>query len=312
MSYDLDGKRIWVAGHRGMVGSALIRGLETEACELLTVEREKLDLLDQGAVLTWMNTNRPDAILIAAAKVGGIKANTDAPADFLYQNLMITANILHAAHKADVARVVYLGSSAVYPKLAEQPMREDCLLTGPLEPSHEGYAIAKIAGIKMCQAYRTQYGRDWIAALPTNLYGPGDTYDPDTSHVLPALIRKFHEAKIAGASEVEIWGSGTPRREFMHCDDLANALIFLLKEYSGYEHINVGAGSDVTICELAETIAQVVGCNANLVFDATKPDGPPRKLMDSSRLAALGWAGARQLRDGIEQTYAHWLAEGGR
>ncbi len=312
MSFDLAGKRVWVAGHRGMVGSALLRRLTLEPCEILTVGREELDLLDQAAVGDWMEQSKPDAILLAAAKVGGIKANTDAPVDFLYQNLMITANVIHAAHAADVARLVCIGSSAVYPKLAEQPMREDSLLSGPLEPSHEGYAIAKIAGIKLCQAYRAQHGRDWIAALPTNLYGPGDNYDPQTSHVLPALLRKFHEAKQAGASEVELWGSGTPKREFLHCDDLADALVFLLKEYSGAEHINVGSGRDVTIRELAQTIADVVGYEADLTFDATKPDGPPRKLMDSARLHALGWNNARPLREGITQTYAHWLTEAGR
>jgi GDP-L-fucose synthase len=309
MSYDLSGKRIWVAGHRGMVGSALLRRLAREDCDILTAGREVVDLVNQTAVQDWMAEARPDAIVLAAAKVGGIKANADDPVAFLYENLMIAANILHAAHAADVQRLLVLGSSSVYPKHAPQPIREDSLLTGPLEPTHEGYALAKIAGLKLCEAYRTQFGRDWISAMPTNLYGPGDSYDPMSSHVLPALLRKFHEARNAKASLVEIWGSGTPRREFLHCDDLADALVFLLKEYSGAQQINVGSGIDVTIRELAGLIADVVGYEAELRFDATKPDGPPRKLMDSTRLRALGWNRARPLRDGIAQTYDDWLTQ---
>ena len=311
MTYDLVGKRIWVAGHRGMVGGAVARRLATEGCEVIEAGREVVDLVDQAQVRAWMAANRPDAIVLAAAKVGGIKANNDFPVDFLYQNLMIEANILQAAHEADVARVLFLGSSCIYPKLAPQPIPEEALLTGPLEPTNEWYAIAKIAGIKLTQAYRTQYGRDWISAMPTNLYGPGDNYDLNSSHVLPALLRKFHEAKVSGAKEVVVWGSGTPLREFLHCDDLADALVFLLKDYSGYEHVNVGSGVEVTIRELAETIAGVVGYEAELTFDATKPDGTPRKLMDSSRLAAMGWRGARPLADGIAQTYRDWQAEPG-
>ena len=291
MSYDLTGKRIWVAGHRGMVGSAVVRRLAEEPCEVLTAGRDTLDLTDQAAVRDWMQKTRPDAIVMAAARVGGIKANNDFPVDFLLQNLLI---------------------ETIYPKLAPQPIPETSLLTGPLEPTNEWYAIAKIAGIKLCQAYRKQYGRDWISAMPTNLYGPGDNYDLESSHVLPALLRKVHEAKVAGAPSVELWGTGTPLREFLHCDDLADALVFLLKEYSGNDHVNVGSGSEVTIRELAEVIARVVGYDATLTFDTTKPDGTPRKLMDSSRLHALGWNRARPLEDGIAHAYAHWLEHGGR
>lgn len=307
MTYDLSNKRIWVAGHRGMVGGAVLRRLATEGCEVITADRDVVDLVDQSQVRAWMARARPDVIVLAAAKVGGIKVNNDFPVDFLYQNLMIETNILQAAHDNDVGRVLFLGSSCIYPKLAPQPIPEDSLLTGPLEPTNEWYAIAKIAGIKLTQAYRQQHGRDWISAMPTNLYGPGDNYDLNSSHVLPALLRKFHEAKESGAKEVVIWGSGTPLREFMHCDDLADALVFLLKEYSGHAHVNVGSGVEVTIRELAETIAKVVGYKAALVFDASKPDGTPRKLMDSSRLHAMGWNHCRSLKDGIQHTYGHFL-----
>lgn len=308
MSYELSGKRVWVAGHRGMVGGAVARRLEHEECELLLAGRDVIDLLDQVAVQEWMAEARPDAIVVAAAKVGGIHANNTAPMDFLQNNLVIQNNILAGAHACDVERLLFLGSSCIYPKLAEQPIREDSLLTGALEPTNEWYAIAKIAGIKLVQAYRKQCGRDWISAMPTNLYGPGDNYDLETSHVLPALLRKFHEAKVSGAKEVVLWGSGTPLREFLHCDDLADALVFLLKHYSEYEHINVGSSSEVTIKGLAETIAKVVGYKAQLVFDSSKPDGTPRKLMDSSRLYALGWNNVRLLEDGIGSTYKYWLA----
>lgn len=307
MSYDLSGKRIWVAGHRGMVGGAVVRRLASEDCDVITAGRDVFDLIDQDAVHCWMDETRPDAIVIAAARVGGIQANNTRPVDFLYDNLMIEANIVQAAHAAGVERLLFLGSSCIYPKFAPQPIPEDALLTGPLEPSNEWYAIAKIAGIKLCQAYRTQYGRDWISAMPTNLYGPGDNYDLNSSHVLPALLRKFHEAKLTGAKEVVVWGSGTPLREFLHCDDLADALVFLFQEYSGYEHVNVGSGVEVTIRELAEIIARVVGYEAKLVFDATKPDGTPRKLMDSSRLRRMGWGNARDLEMGIQDAYAHFL-----
>lgn len=308
MTYDLKNKRIWVAGHRGMVGGALVRRLGREGCEVVTAGRDVVDLVDQRAVQGWMAGARPDAVVIAAARVGGIQANATRPVDFLYDNLMIEANIIHAAHDAGVERVLFLGSSCIYPKLAPQPIPEDSLLTGPLEPTNEWYAIAKIAGIKLIQAYRQQYGHDWISAMPTNLYGPGDNYDLETSHVLPALLRKVHEAKLRGDSEVVVWGSGTPLREFLHADDLADALVFLLKHYSDAAHINVGSGVEVTIRELAEIISEVVGYEARLVFDSTKPDGTPRKLIDSGRLHDLGWNEARPLRTGIAQTYADWLA----
>lgn len=309
MGYEMSGKRVWVAGHRGMVGGAVVRRLASEGCEVITAGRDVLDLIDQAAVHAWMARTRPDAIVMAAAKVGGILANNTRPVDFLYDNLMIEANIIHAAHAADVERFLFLGSSCIYPKMAPQPILEDSLLTGPLEPTNEWYAIAKIAGIKLTQAYRRQYGRDWISAMPTNLYGPGDNYDLNSSHVLPALLRKFHEAKQSGAPEVVVWGSGTPLREFLHADDLADALVFLLKGYSGYEHVNVGSGVEVSIRELAETIARVVGYKAALVFDSTKPDGTPRKLMDSSRLHAMGWNRVRSLEDGIASTYETFLRD---
>lgn len=308
MAYDLTGKRIWVAGHRGMVGGAVVRRLASENCEVITAGREVMDLTSQAQVREWMAETKPDAIVMAAAKVGGILANDTRPVDFLLQNLQIETNIVEAAHGNDVERFLFLGSSCIYPKLAPQPIPEDSLLTGPLEPTNEWYAIAKIAGIKLCQAYRRQYGRDWISAMPTNLYGPGDNYDLQSSHVLPALLRKFHEAKQSGAGQVVLWGTGTPLREFLHCDDLADALVYLLKEYSGYEHVNVGSGVEVTIRELAETIARVVGYKADLVFDTSKPDGTPRKLMDSSRLHEMGWNNARSLEEGIAQTYQDWLS----
>jgi GDP-L-fucose synthase len=308
MSHDLTGKRIWVAGHRGMVGGAVVRRLASEDCEVVTAGREVMDLTRQAEVDDWMAETRPDVIVMAAARVGGILANDTHPVDFLQDNLLIETNIARAAHAADVERFLFLGSSCIYPKMAPQPMAEDSLLTGPLEPTNEWYAIAKIAGIKLMQAYRKQYGRDWISAMPTNLYGPGDNYDLESSHVLPALLRKFHEAKESGAERVDVWGSGTPLREFLHCDDLADALVFLLKEYSGAEHVNVGSGVEVSIRELAETIARVVGYEAELVFDATKPDGTPRKLMDSGRLHAMGWNRARPLEEGIRDAYAHFLA----
>ncbi len=305
MNYDIKGKRIWVAGNRGMVGGAVVRRLRKEDCEIVTAGRDVLDLVKQKAVHDWMAANKPDAIILAAAKVGGIHANSTYPVDFLYENLMIEANIIHAAHEADVERVLFLGSSCIYPKFAEQPIREDSLLTGPLEPTNEWYAIAKIAGIKLIQAYHKQYGYDWISAMPTNLYGPGDNYDLDNSHVLPALLRKFHEAKERGYKEVVVWGTGKPLREFMHCDDVADALVFLLKHYSGYEHVNIGSGVEVTIKELAETIADVVGYDAKITFDSSKPDGAPRKLMDTARLRAMGWSNVRSLVDGIRSTYDH-------
>lgn len=309
MSYNISGKKIWVAGHRGMVGSAVCRQLQKEDCNLIKAGRNEVDLINQKEVNDWMNTVKPDVIVLAAAKVGGIEANNNFPVDFLYENLMIEANIIHAAHQNKVERMLFLGSSCIYPRLAEQPIKEDSLLTGALEPTNEWYAIAKITGIKLIQAYRKQYGYDWISAMPTNLYGPGDNYDLNSSHVLPALLRKFHEAKVSEASEVTVWGSGTPLREFMHCDDLASALLFLLKDYSDYEHINVGSGVEVSILELAELIAKVVGYNAKIIWDKSKPDGTPRKLMDTSNLHKLGWKNNRSLFDGINQTYEKWLTE---
>jgi len=308
MTYDLNGKRVWVAGHRGMVGGAVVRRLGTEPCEVITAGRDVVDLVSQQAVADWMAAEKPDAVVLCAARVGGIHANNSYPVDFLYDNLMIEANIIHAAHAVGVEKLLFLGSSCIYPKFAEQPITEDALLTGALEPTNEWYAIAKIAGIKLCQAYRKQYGADFISAQPTNLYGPGDNYDLQSSHVLPALLRKFHEAKEAGAPSVELWGSGTPLREFLHVDDLADALVFLLKEYSDEIPLNVGSGVEVTIRELAETIAEVVGYEAELTFDASKPDGTPRKLMDSGRLHGLGWNDARSLKDGVTHAYAAYLS----
>lgn len=307
MTFSLDGKRIWIAGHRGMVGGAVCRRLALENCEVITVGRELVNLVNQKAVHDWMRQVKPDVVVLAAAKVGGIYANSIYPVDFLYHNLMIEANIINTAHEVDVERLLFLGSSCIYPKLADQPINEKSLLSGELEPTNEWYAIAKIAGIKLVQAYRKQYGRDWISAMPTNLYGPGDNYDLNNSHVLPALLRKFHEAKEKEDAEVVVWGTGSPRREFMHCDDLADALVFLLKNYSEYEHINIGSGLEVSIRELAETIAEVVGYRAKLSWDKTKSDGTPRKLMDSSKLHALGWNNCRSLQDGVSHTYKEWL-----
>ena len=309
MTYNLSGKKVWVAGHRGMVGSAVCRQLENEDCNIIKAGRDEVNLVNQAEVNDWMNAVKPDAIVLAAAKVGGIQANNNFPVDFLYENLMIEANIIHAAHLNNVERLLFLGSSCIYPRLADQPIKENSLLSGALEPTNEWYAIAKITGIKLIQAYRKQYGYDWISAMPTNLYGPGDNYDLNSSHVLPALLRKFHEAKISKSSEVTVWGSGKPLREFMHCDDLANALLFLLKNYSDYEHINVGSGDEVSIRELVDVIAKVVGYDAKIVWDESKPDGTPRKLMDTSNLHNLGWKDHRSLFDGISHTYESWLSE---
>jgi GDP-L-fucose synthase len=307
----LVGKRIFVAGHRGMVGGAVVRRLASEGCEVIVAGRDEMDLVEQRQVRDWVARVKPDAMVVAAAKVGGILANSTLPAEFLYQNLMIEANLVQAAHEAGVDRMLFLGSSCIYPKLAEQPIKEESLLTGPLEPTNEWYAIAKIAGIKLCQAYRAQYGRDYISAMPTNLYGPGDNFDLNSSHVMPALIRKAHEAKLAGADSFEIWGTGTPLREFMHVDDLADACVFLLKNYSDALPINIGFGSDVTIGELAEMVAKVVGFTGTVTRDTSKPDGTPRKLMDSSRLHGLGWAPKIALEAGIADAYQHFLAAQG-
>jgi len=309
-SYCLAGKRIFVAGHRGMVGSAICRRLEREDCETLVAERGELDLADQAAVHAWFASIRPDAVFLAAAKVGGIEANRTSPADFLLENLAIQTNVIDAAFRTGVSKLLFLGSSCIYPKMAEQPIREESLLSGPLEPTNEWYAIAKIAGIKLCEAYRRQHCCDFISAMPCNLYGPGDNFDLRTSHVLPALIRKAHEAKRRGERDLAIWGTGTPRREFLHVDDLADALIFLMERYSADMHINVGSGRDITISELARMVMDAVGLSGEICTDPTKPDGTPRKLMDSSRLAAMGWAPKIALRDGIAEVYREFAEAG--
>ena len=308
MSFDLTGKKVWVAGHRGMVGSAVVRRLASESCDVVTAGRDTLDLRDQRAVFAWIEAERPDLAIVAAARVGGIHANDTYPAEFLYDNLVIEANLIEGARRAGVAKVVFLGSSCIYPKLAPQPIPEDALLTGPLEPTNQWYAIAKIAGIKLGQAYRRQYGMDCVSAMPTNLYGPGDNYHLANSHVIPALLRKAHEARLAGNAELTVWGSGAPFREFLHVDDLADAVVFLARNYSQDAHINVGSGSEVTIRDLAELVCRVVGFEGALVWDASKPDGAPRKLMDSSRLAALGWTAQIGLEEGLRRTYADFLA----
>lgn len=305
--YGLEGKTIWVAGHRGMVGSALVRRLSTEGCKIITAGRETVDLLRQGEVAAFFQDTQPQAVILSAAKVGGILANDTRPAEFLHNNLMIEANVIGAAHAHGVEKLLFLGSSCIYPRLASQPIGEDALLTGPLEPTNEWYAIAKIAGIKLTQAFRRQYGRDFIAAMPTNLYGPGDNFDPFSSHVLPALIRKAHEAKLAKLPSITLWGTGTPRREFLHVDDCADALVFLLQSYSKDEHINVGSGSDLTILELAELVCGVVGYDGQILHDLSKPDGTPRKLLDNSKLRALGWIPSIRLVDGIQATYRWFL-----
>lgn len=304
--YALAGKRVYVSGHRGMVGSAIVRRLAEIDCEVLTATRADADLTRQAEVEAWFEANRPDAVFVAAAKVGGILANDSYPAEFLYENLMIEANIIHAAHRNGTGKLMFLGSSCIYPKLAEQPMREDALLTGPLEPTNEWYAIAKIAGIKLCQAYRSQYGADFISAMPTNLYGTGDNYDLETSHVLPALIRKVIEARDEGRDEIVMWGTGSPLREFMHADDLADALIFLMEHYSDAPHVNVGSGQEISIRALAETVVRLAGYNGRIIRDETKPDGTPRKLMDSERLHALGWKARIGLEDGIARAIAEF------
>ncbi|WP_296745371.1 GDP-L-fucose synthase [Mesorhizobium sp.] len=311
-TFDLKGKRVFVAGHRGMVGSALLRRLAREDCEVLTIARDGLDLRDQSGVRRWMAGHRPDAVIVAAAKVGGILANDSFPVDFLQDNLVIETNVIEAAFRSDVRKLLFLGSSCIYPKLAPQPIPEDALLTGALEQTNEWYAVAKIAGLKLCQAYRRQYGVDYISAMPTNLYGPGDNFDLSSSHVVPALMRKAHEAKRTGNKTVEVWGSGTPRREFLHVDDAADALVWLLKTYSADSHVNVGSGEDVTIAELARTIVSVAGADAEIAFDPTKPDGTPRKLLDVSRLYATGWRPKYTLRDGLRQTYAWFLEHVGK
>lgn len=304
----LAGRRVFVAGHRGMVGSAIVRRLATEGCEILTASRAEVDLRDQLATRAWFEAQRPDVVVLAAAKVGGILANDSYPAAFLYDNLMIEANTIEAAHRSNVNRLLFLGSSCIYPKFAPQPIPESALLTGPLEPTNEWYAVAKIAGIKLTQAYRREHGRDYISAMPTNLYGPGDNYDLLGSHVLPALIHKAHLAKTERQPSITLWGSGSPRREFLHVDDLADACVFLLAHYSGDEHVNVGSGVDMPILELARLVCEVVGFDGEIVRDTSKPDGTPRKLMDSSKLNGLGWTSTIPLREGIKSAYGDFLA----
>ena len=313
MTFQLAGKRIWIAGHRGMVGSALVRRLGREDCAILTVARPECDLRSQAAVERWLKNVRPDVAVVAAARVGGILANASSPAEFLYDNLMIAANVIHAAYRAGIAKLLFLGSSCIYPKFAPQPMKEEYLLEGQLEPSNQWYAVAKIAGIKLCQAYRCQYGCDFISALPTNLYGPGDNFDLLSSHVVPALIAKMHAARAANAAEVEIWGTGRPRREFLHVDDLADACVHLLKVYGdeavdgASPWINVGCGADLTIAELAEQVRAVVGFEGRLRYDTERPDGTPQKLLDVSRLTALGWQPRIPLEQGLAATYRWYL-----
>ncbi len=307
MAYDLAGKRVYVAGHRGMVGSAIVRRLASEGCEILTASRVEVDLSRQSDVEAWMGKNRPDAVFLAAAKVGGILANDTYPADFLYQNMIIAANVIHSAHEVGVEKLLFLGSSCIYPKFAEQPIREESLLTGALEPTNEWYAIAKIAGVKLCQAYRRQHGDDFISAMPTNLYGPGDNFDLKSSHVIPALIRKAHDAKLSGASELVMWGTGTPRREFLHVDDCADACVHLMKTYSDDLHVNVGSGDELTIFELTQLVAQIVGFEGKIRSDPTKPDGSPRKLMSGEKLRALGWTPKIPLRVGLADAYTAFL-----
>ena len=306
--YSLSGKRIWVAGHNGMVGRAVVRKLEKHDCKILIAARDEVDLTRQGEVEVWLANNKPDAVIVCAARVGGILANDTYPADFIYDNLMIEANIIHAAHKNRVEKLLFLGSSCIYPKHAAQPMNEAVLLEGALEPTNEWYAIAKIAGIKLCQAYRKQHGADFISAMPTNLYGPFDNFNLETSHVIPALIRKCHQAKLSDSAEMEVWGSGRVMREFLHVDDCAAAIIFLLENYSDMAHVNIGTGEDVTITELAETIKTVVNFSGVLRFDASKPDGTPRKLLDVSKINAQGWRHEIGLEKGLKLTY-EWYQE---
>jgi len=301
--------KIYVAGHRGLVGAAVVRALQRQGYANLVVRtRREVDLTEQAAVRGLFEQERPEAVIMAAARVGGIYANNSRPAEFIRDNLLIQDNLIDSAHRAGVQKFVFLGSSCIYPKLAPQPIKEDYLLTGPLEPTNEWYAVAKIAGIKMCQAYRRQYGFNAISLMPTNLYGPGDNFDLQNSHVLPALIRRFHEARERGDATLSVWGTGTPRREFLHVDDLADAVVYLLNTYDEEPIVNIGWGEDVTICELAETVAEVAGFNGRLVFDSSKPDGTPRKLLDTSRLTSLGWKPKITLRTGIEQTYA-WFKQ---
>ena len=308
--FDLVGKRIYVAGHAGMVGAALVRRLKSKSCSILTVDRAALDLTRQVETEQWIGTAKPDAVILAAAKVGGIAVNNSHPVDFLSDNLAIAHNIIRASHAAGVKKLLFLGSSCIYPKLAPQPMDEDMLLTGPLEPTNQWYAVAKIAGIKLVEAFRQQHGADFVSVMPTNLYGPGDKYHPEHSHVPAALIRRFHEAKIVGAPTVTIWGTGRPRREFLAVDDLADACIFVLKHYSGSKFLNVGTGQDITIAEFAQLVAEVVGYRGRFIFDTSRPDGTPQKLLNVSQLTRLGWRAKIPLREGIAAAYSDFLTNG--
>jgi len=309
LPFELKGKTVFVAGHGGMVGSALMRRLAQEDVELLTIKRSEVDLRNQAAVFDWFAATKPQVVFLAAAKVGGIVANDTLRAEFLYDNLAIAANVIHAAHVNNAEKLMFLGSSCIYPKLAPQPLREDSMLTGPLEPTNEPYAIAKIAGIKLIETYRSQYGSDFINVMPTNLYGRGDNYHPEYSHVVAALIRRFHEAKVSGARNVVVWGTGTPRREFLYVDDLADACVHLMKSYSGQELINIGTGEDITIAEFARLVAATVGYAGEISFDTMRPDGTPRKLLDVSRLAKLGWRASTSLQDGLRLAYRAYLDE---
>ena len=305
--FPIEGKRIWVCGHRGMVGSALLRRLRTEKCEVLTVDRRALDLTRHGNVLAWLSANRPDAVIVAAAKVGGIHANSQFPIAFLADNLAIAQNVVGNAAETGVSRLIFLASSCIFPRETAQPIQEDSLLTGPLEPTNQWYAVAKIAGLKLTEAYAQERGLDYFTAIPANLYGPGDNFDPLMSHVIPALIRRMHEARLARLPSITIWGSGKPTREFMHVDDCADALIHLLKAYPDGGPVNIGVGSEISIRTIAETIAEITGYAGRLEFDAGKPDGMPRKCLDGSRLAATGWRGGRPLKDGLESAYRYFL-----
>ena len=304
--FELEGKRIYVAGHTGMAGSAIVRRLG-KTCTILTAEHRELDLTQQEATERWLSAARPDVVVVAAGRVGGIMANNNYPVDFLADNLAIGLNLIRASYLVSVKKLLFLGSSCVYPKYANQPISEDQLLTGELEPTNEWYAIAKIAGIKLCEAYRRQHGCDFISVMPTNLYGPGDNYHPENSHVVAALIRRFHEGKVAGAPTVTVWGTGTPRREFLYIDDFADACVYLLKNYSGAQFINVGTGKDVSIAEFADIVADVVGYRGKIIFDPSKPDGTPRKLLDISLLSSFGWTAEVPLREGLKKAYANFL-----
>jgi len=305
--FDLDGKRVWVAGHKGMVGQALVRRLRSEPCEILTAGRDEVDLRRQSEVEAWMRAARPQAVFLAAARVGGIHANNSFPAEFIYDNLAIETNIIHAAHETGVEKLLFLGSSCIYPREADQPIRPEALLTGPLEPTNEWYAIAKIAGIKLCQAYRRQFGCDFISAMPTNLFGPGDNFHPEHGHVPAALLRRFHEARLSGARTVTVWGTGAPLREFLYVDDLADACVFLMRRYSGEQHVNVGTGRDLPISEFAAMVARIVGFTGDIVYDRSRPDGTPRKVLDVSALTALGWTAPTPLERGLRLYYDWFL-----